>query len=238
MAASIDVTINALPNVNGGGDQSVCEGDSVTLNGSGATSYTWDNGVVNGAPFVQATGTTAYIVIGTDGNGCENSDTVDVSVVAYPDISVTNDGVNLTAEPGYSYQWVDCDSIYADIPGETNQSFTPTVSGNYAVVVDNSGCVDTSNCFLFPVSTIYVEGGSEDISIYPNPSSGKFYFEFGNPYFAEQIVIFDATGRLIYLVNVNNKTRVDIDISTNSAGVYFCKIEGNGSVQVHRLIIE
>jgi hypothetical protein len=238
LAASIDVTINALPNVNGGGDQSVCEGDSVTLNGSGATSYTWDNGVVNGDPFMQTPGTTTYMVIGTDGNGCENSDTVDVSVVAYPDISVTNDGVSLTAEAGYSYQWVDCDSNYADILGETNQSFTPTVSGNYAVIVDNAGCVDTSSCFLLPVSTIYIEGGNEDISIYPNPSSGKFHFELGNPYSVEQIVIFDATGRLIHLVNVNNKTRVDIDISTNSAGVYFCKIEGNGSVQVHRLIIE
>jgi len=237
-AVSIDVTINSLPNVNGGGDQSVCEGDSVILSGSGATSYAWDNGVSNGAPFVQAPGTITYIVIGTDGNGCENSDTVDVAVVTYPDISVTNDGVSLTAEAGYGYQWVDCDSNYADISGETNQSFTPTVSGNYAVIVDNAGCVDTSNCHLFPVSTIYVEGANEHISIYPNPSSGKFYFEFGNPYLAEQILIFDATGRLIQLVDVINKTRVDIDLSNNTAGVYFCKVEGNGSIQVHRLIIE
>ena len=39
------VTVNALPNVNAGSDNTICDGNSVTLSGSGANSYSWDNGL-------------------------------------------------------------------------------------------------------------------------------------------------------------------------------------------------
>ena len=34
------------------------------------------------------------------------------------------------------------------INGEINQSYTPAVTGNYAVEVTLNGCIDTSACFL------------------------------------------------------------------------------------------
>ena len=55
------------------------EGESVTLSGSGASSYAWDNGVINGVAFTP-TVTTTYTVRGTDGNGCTNTDMITVSV--------------------------------------------------------------------------------------------------------------------------------------------------------------
>ena len=55
----------------------------------------------------------------------------------------------LTADQtGATYQWLDCDDNNAIINGETNQSYTPAVTGNYAVEVTLNGCVDTSACFL------------------------------------------------------------------------------------------
>jgi gliding motility-associated-like protein len=77
------IAINALPTVNAGIDQTVCSGNSVTLSGSGATSYSWNNGVVNGTSFVpSSTGT--YTVTGIGTNGCSNSDQVLVTVNALP----------------------------------------------------------------------------------------------------------------------------------------------------------
>ena len=66
------VTVNSLPNVsvNEGSSLSVCEGDGVTLTGSGATTYSWDNGVTNGTPFAAPGITTVYTVTGTDDNNC------------------------------------------------------------------------------------------------------------------------------------------------------------------------
>ena len=56
---------NSLPNVDGGSDQTVCNGDNVTLAASGASSYTWDKGVTDNVTFTP-TSTTTYTVIGTD----------------------------------------------------------------------------------------------------------------------------------------------------------------------------
>jgi hypothetical protein len=75
----ITVTVNTLPIVNAGVDQAICEGESVTLTASGATIYSWDNGVINGAALTP-TATTIYTVTGTDGNGCSNTDPLSVSV--------------------------------------------------------------------------------------------------------------------------------------------------------------
>lgn len=63
--------------------------------------------------------------------------------------TATQNGTQLTADQsGATYQWLDCDNNYAVINGETNQSYTPAVTGNYAVEVNMNGCVDTSACFL------------------------------------------------------------------------------------------
>ncbi len=45
----------------------------VTLNGSGAVNYVWNNGITNNTPFIPAVGTLTYTVTGTDANGCVNT---------------------------------------------------------------------------------------------------------------------------------------------------------------------
>ena len=65
------------------------------------------------------------------------------------DVSASQNGAIITANAtGVNYQWLDCDNNYAHVNGETNQSFTPGITGNYAVEITLDGCVDTSNCFL------------------------------------------------------------------------------------------
>jgi len=77
---TMTITVNPLPTVVANATStSICTGDPVTLTGSGAASYTWDNSVIDGIAFTPGT-TTTYTVIGTDGNGCQNSDVVTVVV--------------------------------------------------------------------------------------------------------------------------------------------------------------
>ena len=75
----VDVTLNALPVISAGVNQAVCNGDLVTLSGGGGVSYVWTGGVTDGTPFAAIPGISTYTVTGTDGNGCENTDDVDVS---------------------------------------------------------------------------------------------------------------------------------------------------------------
>src|SRR5690606_14687337 len=55
------VTVNVHPGlvISGGADQTVCYGSIVTLSGSGAQTYVWDNGITDNTPFV-ALNTTTY----------------------------------------------------------------------------------------------------------------------------------------------------------------------------------
>ena len=87
----VTVTINPIPNVTAGIDQTVCEGETVTLNGSGANTYTWDNNVVNGVPFAPPVGTTIYTVVGATAAGCTRTDQVTVVVEPAPQVTFVAD---------------------------------------------------------------------------------------------------------------------------------------------------
>ena len=46
------IVVNDSPTVSAGNDQTVCQGSNVTLSGSGAGTYSWDNGVTDGVAFI------------------------------------------------------------------------------------------------------------------------------------------------------------------------------------------
>ncbi|MDA9881335.1 hypothetical protein N9C33_00900, partial [Crocinitomicaceae bacterium] len=117
------ITVNPLPTVSAGVDQTVCNGVDVTLAGSGATSYSWDNGITNNTAFTtsnttNAAVTTTYTVTGTDANGCENTDAVDVTVKPTPTVDAVSNQVHCAGDAsdavtfastfgvsGTSYSW-------------------------------------------------------------------------------------------------------------------------------------
>jgi gliding motility-associated-like protein len=108
----VQVTVNPLPIVDAGSDQTICFGEEVTLSGAGATNYSWDNGVINGVAFTPAVGTIIYTVTGTDLNGCENQDQVQVTVNPLPIVDAGVDRticfgeqVTLSAAGANSYSW-------------------------------------------------------------------------------------------------------------------------------------
>ena len=89
------VTINNLPTVLAGDDFPVCEGEPIILTGAGAQTYVWDNGVVNGQPYTPTTiGSTTYTVIGTDHNGCSNTDQIVVTVIPIPVMDIIGQNLN------------------------------------------------------------------------------------------------------------------------------------------------
>ena len=88
------VTVDSLPTVDAGADQTVCAGTNVTLTGSGAASYAWDNGVTNGTAFA-ANATATYTVTGTDANNCTATDAVDVTVNTLPNCNFNTNRCSL-----------------------------------------------------------------------------------------------------------------------------------------------
>ena len=95
--AGTNFTAGALPVVEAGMSQTVCDGEMVTLSGSGVLSYQWDNGVTDNISFAASLGTTTYTVIGTNADGCTDTDTVDVIANPLPDNTTSTSGFTIKA---------------------------------------------------------------------------------------------------------------------------------------------
>ena len=150
-----DIVVNSNPTVSAGANQSVCDGNTVTLNGSGASSYSWDNSVTDGQSFTPAS-TKTYTVTGTDGNNCSNtsSTTVTVNTNPTPTISLTEtsgsanddgitcsgDAVTLDAGSYSSYNWDN------SLGSSQTASPSPTSTTTYNVTVtDANGCTGSDD---------------------------------------------------------------------------------------------
>jgi len=135
--ASLTVNVTQTPLVSAGNDQSICTGDAITLSGSGATTYVWDNGVQDGVTFVPAVGQTTYTVTGAT-NGCSSTDQVIVTVSqnltvdAGPDLQVcSGESIVLSATGANNYVW--------DSNVQNGQSFVPADGINSYTVLGTSG---------------------------------------------------------------------------------------------------
>ena len=159
------VTVNSLPSVNAGLDQTICPGTSVTLNGSGATNYSWDNGVLDGIAFIPST-TTSYTVTGTSATGCTATDQVTITLAVPPTVDAGPDittclgtSTTLTASGAATYSWIPGSQTTPSITVNPSATTTYTVSGT-----DANGCAnsDQVQVTLAPLPTI---NAGPDVSI-------------------------------------------------------------------------
>ena len=101
-AVSSIITVNALPDVSAGADQTLCNGESVSLIASGANQYQWNNGILNNTPFTP-TVSGSYTVSGTGINGCMGMDTVNITVLPLSSSNLTETAVDSFVLNGQVY---------------------------------------------------------------------------------------------------------------------------------------
>lgn len=109
---TVKVIVNPLPNADAGPDLSVCPGTPATLTATGGVSYLWTPGTSQN-PFVVTPNTnTTYTVLVTDVNGCQNTDSITISMISGTQISLGPDtsicpgmSVTLTFPAGATYLW-------------------------------------------------------------------------------------------------------------------------------------
>lgn len=228
------LTVLPLPDVNAGNNQTICSGDNITLSGSGASSYVWNNGVVNGVSFAPTTSQT-YTVTGTGLNGCQASDQVLVTVNATPVALVSIvDLVTVAASPaGMNYQWINCASG-TDIPTATTAQFTASANGSYAVIVTSlQGCSDVSDCIT--ISSVGIEQlDLSETNVYPNPTAGELTVTLPENTTAN-IQIFDAQGKLV-AEKTNVTTNSKLDITNVTPGVYMVRLISENANQTFRVV--
>ncbi len=148
------------------------------------------------------------------------------------DATTTLSETTITANTvGAAYQWIDCATGEA-MAGETNQAFTATISGSYAVIVDDGICSDTSACVDVEVIIIGIDDlMSNTIKIAPNPFDNTINISglIGDEHFQ----LYNATGQLMVEGNqIANAYFADL-----IAGIYFLHIE-NDNYKVIKSIVK
>ncbi|MCD6017054.1 MAG: hypothetical protein K0S53_175 [Bacteroidetes bacterium] len=203
---TISLAVNALPAVTANSTASViCNGQPVTLNGSGALSYAWDNGVVDGVAFIPgASG--SYVVIGTDVNGCVAGDTVFIIVNSLPVVTAgststavcSGDFASLTGAGALTYTWNPGALTGTTVSVNPSSNTVYTLSGT-----DGAGCVNTETISLTVNPLPVVTATASPVSIC-----------------AGQISTLTAGGAVSYTWNPGALTGAAIAVSPSSTIVY------------------
>jgi gliding motility-associated-like protein len=131
--ATQTVLVNPNPNVTitANGPTLFCQGGSVTLTASGATSYVWSDGSIT--PSITTSIPGNYFVVGTNNNGCEStSATTAVTVSTIPAVSAITGANNV------------CESSSVQLTSATANGIW-TSSNNFIATVSSTGLVTGLN---------------------------------------------------------------------------------------------
>ncbi|MBI2722500.1 MAG: gliding motility-associated C-terminal domain-containing protein [Bacteroidetes bacterium] len=159
------VFVNSLPSVSATSN-SLCAGQSATINVSGAVNYTWtpfSSLSSSTTPIVTANPvtTTIYSVTGMDANGCSKTATSTVIVNPVPVLSTTSgticsgNSTSISVGGATSYSWSPAGGLNSTTASTVTAS--PTVSTTYSVTgTDNLGCAstETSAVIVNPVPVL------------------------------------------------------------------------------------
>tara|TARA_Y100001954_G_scaffold198000_1_gene215147 strand:- start:17591 stop:22567 length:4977 start_codon:yes stop_codon:yes gene_type:complete len=144
---SILVIVHDRPEVDLGGNNTICAGDSITLKTSLAGTYLWSNNSTQSFINVKESGN--YSLEVTNAEGCKGDTTVNITIQELPIVNLGNDstlckGDDITisaSNSGASYLWN---------TGGHSQTINITLDGEYTVVVtDNIGCSSSDSIELF-----------------------------------------------------------------------------------------
>ena len=163
----------------------------------------------------------------TAANGCDSLVTTNLTIDTLNASIVLNNSVftALNIPQNTQLQWLNCDTDFAIITGETNPSYFASSNGNYAVEMNSGNCRDTSECIA--ISNVGINNPIQKVFvIYPNPAKDQLFIEnqFLNAY-AWQII--DATGRIIKMGHVEKEIIESIQIPELAAGIYTILIHSN-----------
>ncbi len=194
--------------ISAGNDTTICPGETATIWAEGGISYLWSPAGGLSNPYTSLTNatpnvSTTYTVIGTDINGCTNSDTVRVELFPQPYV-ITNpnvyafygDQVQLYANSSsagplswYPTEFLSCVNCSNPI-ANPNQNYTYWVE-----FVDQNGCVAVDTVKINYDPTIYIPntftpGGEDDLNAVFQAVGGNIK--------TFEMLIFNRWGELIF----------------------------------------
>ena len=206
---------------------------SISVIASGSSGYLYDWGTGYGtSSSLSGLSSGIYSVNVVDTNSCTK--TTSFNIIEPPPSQVS---YSYTSSDSLVY-FTNTSSVGANSwdfgDGTTSSSNSPfhyyNSNGTFNACLNlTTSCGTISYCsdiVVFDSSSIDIlEISNELLEIYPNPSSGIFNISLkSNMNKKFRVSIFDLTGRLVFENEVNNKTKIEVDLNNKSNGIYLVKV--------------
>ena len=204
----------------------------------------WNPGGIQGTQLNNVPAGT-YTLTVTDGNGCQEMGTFEVTQPQALLASITQSGYVLTVNnptggtSPYSYSWRKQQQPAVALG--VGQTYIVSSNGVYYVqVIDANGCLVTSNSFEFNETTgVLSLPSSVELKIYPNPFREATTIDFGQMINEATIRIVDVYGKLIETYDLSDTDKYIIERTNKASGVYFMEIGINNQYLNNiKLVIE
>ena len=159
----------------------------------------------------------------TNSSGCDSILTIEAEILNFNgQIFQTDTTLYFNGNPT-SIQWINCNTGQA-IPGATQTTFVPQITGNYGAIITVGECVDTSNCRLIPVPPIPKSPTNicESINVSPNPVSDQVSFTLDKESYS--INLFTSTGALVWQ-KTGTPEKQEIDFRNYAPAMYVLQVD-------------
>lgn len=167
---------------------------------------------------------------------CDSIITVNLSVLSI-DTSVIQNGHTLTAnDTNCQYQWADCNNGYTHMIGDTNQIFTATINGLYAVILSNAMCSDTSGCHgIYSVNTP-TDKSEPEITVFAVPGTKTISIDLGRVAVNTHVKVTNIHGNTLLVKQIQNTRFSKIDLDQASV-VYLVCLDLEGRNYTFKVIL-
>ncbi len=240
--ATVTVTVNTSPSVVINGDNVICEGETVTLNVSGADNYFWSHdSSTTATQILSPATTTTYSVNGTALNGCIDSTVFTVTVNPNPTVTFApSQTVFCLSDPILAVNGGNPSNGVYSGNGISNGNFNPSAAGvgtHYILYTyaDANGCSDTAGASLQVDICTGVAAQANvlnNVSVYPNPVNDKLQIRTIET--MQKLVIYNSLGQTVYETQPD-AVSMDVDMIDFESGVYYLTVyfeNGTESVNV------
>jgi hypothetical protein len=231
------------------GTSTVCSGNSVTLTGSGVSSYTWSanaGSATTNTVSISPSATDTYTLTGMNGT-CTNTATITVTVNASPTVTAQAasdticalNSTGLTATGATSYNWAPNTGLSSTSGSSVTGTYSVAGVYNYTVTGNQSGCTGTSTVSVVVLACTGVNEANNVIaSIFPNPSKGNITVNFGQSS-GSKVVVLDMIGNIVYQSTANAGTsKMNIDLGNMPKGMYLITVTNAAGSATQKMIIE
>ena len=164
--------------------------------------------------------------------GCDSFVTMRVDVFnVNTDVTVV-DSICTAKTVGGTVQWLNCNTNYSVIAGETNKYFIAKVNGSYAAQIAENNCLDTSACLT--VLHLGITPLINSFNIYPNPSNGQITIELKDNASKSKIEIVGVDGKSIQTYNELLEANIQINLKP---GVYFIHVSNAQGMATKKVMV-